>query len=74
MLGLGCCMRAFSDFGEWGQSLVVVLGLLVVVTLLRSTGSRAWAQWLSPRNLAAPQHMESSWSRDRTHVPEGYLN
>ena len=27
-------MRAFSDFGEWGQSLVVVLGLLVVVTSL----------------------------------------
>ena len=36
---------------------------------LQSTGSGAWAQQLWCTGLAAPQHMESSQNRDRTHVP-----
>ena len=29
----------------------------------------AWAQWLLHTGLAAPQHVESSWTRDWTCVP-----
>lgn len=45
--------------------------------LLRSTGSRCadfsscnmWAWQLWCMDLVAPQHVRSSWTRDRTHVP-----
>ena len=41
MLGLRCCVRAFSSCGEQGLLFVAVRGLLIaVVLLLRSTGSR----------------------------------
>ena len=34
VLGLCCCMRAFSSCGEWGLLSVVVRGLLIVVATL----------------------------------------
>ena len=37
--------------------------------LVWSTGSRAWAQLLWRVGLVAPQHVECSWTRDRTLVP-----
>ena len=50
---------------------VVVRGLLIAVASLvserRLQGS--WAQQLWCRGLAVPQHVESSWSRNGTHVP-----
>ena len=33
-LGLRCCMRTFSNCGEWGLLFVAVRGLLVVVASL----------------------------------------
>ena len=54
-----------------GYSLVAVHELLIVVASLavehRLQG--AWAQQLRLVELVAPQHVESSQSRDRTHVP-----
>ena len=44
---------------------VAMYGLL----LLLSMGSRAWARFLRRSGLAGLQHVESSRSRDRTHVP-----
>ena len=42
----------------------------MVFLLLQSTGSRVHRlQQLWHTGLAAPQHMESPWSRDQTHVP-----
>ena len=41
VLGLRCCVRAFSSRGEQGLLFVAVCGLLILVaSLLRSTGSR----------------------------------
>ena len=34
LLGLRCCMRAFSSCGEWGLLFVAVRGLLIVVASL----------------------------------------
>ena len=34
VLGLHCCVRAFSSCGEWGLLLVVVCGLLIAVASL----------------------------------------
>ena len=34
MLGLCCCVRAFSSYGEWGLLFVVVHRLLIVVASL----------------------------------------
>ena len=44
---------------------VAMYGLL----LLLSMGSRAWARFLRRSGLAGLQHVESSRSRVRTHVP-----
>ena len=61
-----------------GYSSLLCAGFLLQWLLfLWSTGSRhadfsscgAWAQWLWPTGLVAPQHVGSSWTRDRTHVP-----
>ena len=51
---LGC--TGFSTCGVWAQ-------------LLQLEGSRAQVQWLWHTGLAAPQHVESFWTKDRTHVP-----
>ena len=40
VLGLCCCVRAFSSCGERGLLFVEVCGLLRWLLLLRSTGSR----------------------------------
>ena len=58
----------------WEISLVAVRGLLIAVALrvllfLRSTSSRAPAKQLWPTGLAAPRHVEISWTRDQTCVP-----
>ena len=37
-LGLCCCARTFSSFGEWGLLFVVVCGLLIVVASLVEHG------------------------------------
>ena len=34
VLGLHCCVRAFSSCGKWGLPLVVVHGLLIAVASL----------------------------------------
>ena len=53
-----------------GFSPVVVLWLLTVgFLLLQSTGSKAQTQKLWYTDFAAPWYGESSWTRDRTHVP-----
>ena len=75
VLALRCC--------EWGLLFVVVHGLLTAVASLiveyglqahrlqqlQHTGSRAQAQYLWRTGLVAPQHVGSSQTRDRTHVP-----
>ena len=52
---------------RWGYSWLGCTGLL------QSTGSRrsrfTRCVWLWRVGLVAPQHMESSWARDQTHVP-----
>ena len=41
-LGLCCCALVFPSYDEWGNSLAVVhRHLIVVVSVLQSTGSRA---------------------------------
>ena len=50
-----------------GFSVIALPGLL----LLRSTGSRVRQfQWLWHTGLVASQHVESSWTRDKTHVAD----
>ena len=40
VLGLRCCARAFSGYGEWGLLFVAVRGLLIAVaSLVGCTGS-----------------------------------
>ena len=53
-----------------GYSLAVVCGLLITVAFLVENG--LWAhrlQKLRHVGLAAPQHVQSPWTRDRTCVP-----
>ena len=76
---------AFSHCGEWGYSLLWCGGfssrwpLLCVAWALPVWVSVAVAPWLSGCNLwnlelwhmslVAPHAVESSWTRDQTHVP-----
>ena len=45
VLGLRCCVQAFSSCGEWGRLFVVVCGLLIAVASLvaepRALGAQA---------------------------------
>ena len=80
---LGLCFAwAFSSCSEWGLLFIVLCRLLIVVASLavvhrlQAHGLSTWAhrpqsqaQQLWPTNLVAQQHVESSWSRDQTHVP-----
>ena len=62
MLDPGCCAPAFSSWGEQGLFFIVVASLAAEHGL--------WVhgfQWLMA--LAAPRHVGSSQTRDRTHVP-----
>ena len=68
--GLHCQAQAFSSWSEWGTLFVVFKSLLMAVAPLWSTGSRAHGlQWLWHMDLAAPWHVESSWTRDQTGIP-----
>ena len=83
MLGLHCCMWAFSSRSELGLLFVAVCGLLTAVASLVAehglqvcrlqqlwlVGSRAQAQQLWRTGLVAPWNVGSSWTRDRTLVP-----
>ena len=81
VLGIHCCVWAFSNRSKWGILFVVVCGLLIaaVSPLIAKTehglqrrvgfgGCGAWAQQLWPTALTALGPMESSWTRDRTLV------
>ena len=82
VLGLCCCTWAFSSCGEWGllsscgvwasccsgfSCRAQALGIQAPQPWL--LGSRAQAQSLLLTGLVGPQHVESSWTRDQTHVP-----
>ena len=65
MLGLHCFSGFFPLVAvRRGFSLVVVCGLLLLWLL----DSRAQAQYLCLRDLVPPQHVASSWTRNRTRV------
>ena len=73
VLGLRCCVQAFSSCGKRGLLFVAVCGLQqlwcmgsVVVWL---AGSRAQAQQLWHMGFVALWHVGSSWTRDRTMSP-----
>ena len=58
VLGVHCCLRAFSRCSEWGLCLQWLL-------LLQSTGSRTHElQWLWRTELVLSQHVGSSQTRD----------
>ena len=57
VLGLRCCRQAFSSCGVNASRLE------------KNSGSRAQTQYLRGSGLVAPWHVESSWTRDQTHVP-----
>ena len=46
ILGLCCCVQAFSSFRDWGHSLAVVHGLLTVVASLVAEHG-LWGAWAS---------------------------
>ena len=79
VLGLHCCTLAFSSYGKQGATLQLwCVGFsLQQLLLLLSKVSRCsnfshcskWAQWLWRTRLVDPQQMESSHTRDQTHVP-----
>ena len=55
---------------SWNYSALCCSGFsLWWLLLLRRTGSRAWVQEMRRIGLVAPWHVESSRTRDRTHVP-----
>ena len=71
VLGLHCCVWAFSVVVSGGCSPVVVHRLFIAVASLvseyRLQGART--QWLWHIGLVAMWHLGSSWTRDRTHGP-----
>ena len=81
-LGLCCCMSSSLVAVSRSFSLAAVDRLFIAVVPLVAelglqvhglqelwpVGSRAWAQQLWCLRLVAPQHVGSSWIRDRTRV------
>ena len=68
MLGLRGCAWASSGFSEWGLLVLVTHTLLVVVASLVGLSYCGVQQsWCT--GLAAPRHVESSQTKDRTCVP-----
>ena len=66
-----CCVRAFSGCSKQGLLFVAVHRLLIAVASLVAE-HRLWVrelQQLWHTGLVALWHVESSWIRDRTHVP-----
>ena len=59
VLGLHCCVRAFSSCGERGLLFTVMDGLLIAVASLHM-----WHM-----GLVAPWHVDSSQTRNQTYVP-----
>ena len=51
-----------------GSALLPCASISLWRHLLRSTNSGVWVQQLWCKGLAAPQHVASSWTRDRTHI------
>ena len=70
MLALHCCAWAFSSCGEWELLFVVVLGVLTAVASLfvEHRLKACGLQWLWPKYLVAPRHVESSQIRNQTCV------
>ena len=82
VLGLHCCVQAFSSCGEQGLLFVAVCRLLIAVASfvvdhglqarglqqLRLAGSRAQVQQLWRTGLVALWHVGSSQTRAQTHV------
>ena len=70
ILGLGCCVGFSLVVASGGYSLAAVHGLPIAVVSLVEHGlegeqaSVIAAQWLWYTDLAAPQHVGSSWVRD----------
>ena len=60
--GLGCYIQAFSTCGECGL-------LTAVDSLAQHKLQGAWAQQLQLTGLVALQHLQSSKTKDQTHVP-----
>ena len=61
---------AFSNCGEWGLLFVMECGLLLrSLLLLQGSGSRAHRLGSCGAVLIALRPLESSWTRDWTHVP-----
>ena len=56
---LWCAALGCMAFSGWSTG----------ISLVALPGSREWAQQLWHMSLVAPQYLESSQSRDRTHVP-----
>ena len=76
MLGLCCCAQAFSSCGGWGLLLVVMQGiyhhsgfLCCGAQALGTQASVVVERRVECEDLFAPQHVESSWTRDQTLVP-----
>ena len=71
VLGLRSCVDIFLVSASGGICLVVVCELLVAVasSAVAHGLPGMWAQPLWHLGLVALRHMESSWTRDRTHVP-----
>ena len=64
VLGLRFCARAFSSRGKRGPLFIAVRGPLTI-----AASPDAQAQQLWPTGPAAPRHVGSSRTRDRTRVP-----
>ena len=52
-LGLRCCVRAFSNCGEWGLLFVTVRGLLITVACCGAQALGVWASVVVARSLSS---------------------
>ena len=72
VLGLHCCMRAFSSFGDRGllsfQCVSFSLQGRLLPQSMSSRGMWASANWWCSGSVVL-RHLGSSWIGDRTHVP-----
>ena len=82
-LGLHCYRWAFSSCYKWGLPFIAIYSFLIAVASLvaqhriwacrprqlQCVGSRVQAQQSWCEGLETPQHVESSWTRDRIYVP-----
>ena len=66
VLGLRCCMPAFSSCGEWGLLFIVVLGLLIAVAS-PAAEHRLWAHGLQQLWLSRCEDFSSCGSQALQH-------